>query len=293
VTERRFIYLASITIILFWGTGFTLIGYAVKFIDPIWLVAMRTCMAAVVLSIYMHLRGHKFPRLRDRRWLWYGFMGLIGMVLPFFLTATGQIHVDSGLSAILIGFMPLITIVLAHFFVQGEQLSLRKSIGFFIGFLGIVLLFLPENLSLDLITHWRSQALILVAAVCYAVLTICAKRAPETPASVGASMMLICAASLSLILAMASGLPTTMPPSSAIFAVIALALGPTGFISILYLRLVQVAGPSLIATINNIVPACSLIAGMIFLNEPFSWRAFMAMFIIAVGLLIARRRKRI
>jgi len=113
-------------------------------------VAYRLLIGAVILIAYVKLKGETFPKLTDSRWLWYFGLGLTGMVIPFFLISTGQLKVDSGLSAIIVGAMPLITIVLAHFFTD-ERLTPIKTLGFFIGFLGIVVLFLPDNLSLDLV----------------------------------------------------------------------------------------------------------------------------------------------
>jgi len=165
---------------LVWGSAFTMTKVAVRDIDPIWLVAMRCSIGSILLVSWMFYRGRRFPKLTDKRWLWYCLLGFVGMVLPFWLFSTGQQVIDSGLAAILAGTMPLITIVLAHFFVAGEPLSTRKALGFFIGFIGIITLFLPEDFSLALVADWQSQALMIAAAFCYAATTIIAKRAPET-----------------------------------------------------------------------------------------------------------------
>jgi len=294
MNKTNFTLLASVAIILIWGTAFTLVGYTVKHITPAWLVTGRTVIAAIILTIYAYISGYKLPRLTDERWLWFGYMGFIGMAAPFYFMAKGMEEVngvtlvDSGLAAILVGVMPLITIVLAHFFIKGEQLTWRKSIGFIVGFIGIVTLFLPEPFKWELISHWRSQGLIILTAICYAVLAIIAKRAPQTPSALGASMMLIWAAILSLTWALVSGVPKEMPPVSALTALFALAIGATGFAQILYFKLIKVSGPSLIAKINYVVPICSLAAGIIFLDEPFRLRSVAAMCIIVAGLLIAR-----
>lgn len=287
-TRKPLFYGAALITILLWGTAYTLIGYIVDTISPAWLVAVRTSIAAVVLTIYALLRGHKFPNLRDERWRWYALMGLIGMALPFYFTAKGQTVIDSGLAAILSGVMPLFTIVLAHFFIKGEHLSPQKSLGFFIGFIGIVYLFLPVPFKWELITTWKSQGLILLTALCYAVLTIIAKRAPDTSASVGAAMMLMAAAAASVLFALGTGIPDTMPPASAITALLLLALGATGIAQILYLRIVQISGPSFVAKLVYLVPIISIITGILFLDEPFSWRSVIALVIVFAGLLIAR-----
>jgi len=291
-TRQSLFYGAVILTILFWGTAYTLIGYSIEYVSPAWLVAVRTTIAAITMTVYALLRGHRFPSLRDPVWRWYGFMGFIGLTLPFYLNARGQVHVESGLTAVLAGVMPLITIVLAHFFVKGEHLSWRKAIGFFIGFAGIVLLFLPMPLKWDLIETWRSQGLILLSAVCYASTTIIAKRAPETSASIGAAMMLLASAIMSSGWAMSTGIPETLPPNSAIVALVLLALGGTGMAQILYLRIIKIKGPSFIAKMVYLVPVFSIIAGIVFLDEPFSWRSISALGIIFIGLYISQIRKK-
>jgi drug/metabolite transporter (DMT)-like permease len=286
--HKTLVILALVTNVLIWGTAFTLIGYTVKYIEPAWLVAIRTIIAALVLIIYTRLRGHKFPGITDSRWLWYMGMGVIGMTIPFILIAHGQVHVDSGLSSILVGFMPMITIVLAHFFVPAERLTLRKSIGFSVGFLGIVILFLPLPLRFELVENWPSQVLILLAAVCYAVLSVSAKRAPKTSPSLGAAMMLIGGTISAILYAFTADIPTQMPPMGAVIALLVLAIGSTAFAQILYLWLIEATGPSFVAKINYVVPICSLIAGIIFLDEIFSWRSVLAILVIMIGLMIAR-----
>lgn len=282
------IYLLSVLIIILWGTAYTLVGYTVQYITPAWIVASRTIIAAIILTVYIYWRGQKLPSLKDRIWIWYGLLGFIGMTAPFYLMARAQIHVSSGLTSILVGFMPLATIVLAHFFVKGEPLSWRKSIGFIIGFAGIVILFLPENFALELIENWRSQSLILFGATLYAVTVIVAKRAPYVHAAVGGAMMVISAALWSSIWVAFVGLPETMPPTSALIAVVGIAVGATAIAQIMYLRLIQLSGPTLIAKLNYIVPICALLAGAVFLNETFGLRTFIAMAVIFAGLFVAR-----
>jgi len=192
------------------------------------------------------------------------------------------------LTAILVGVMTLITIVLAHFFVKGENLTARKTLGFFIGFAGIVYLFLPVPFKWEMIQDWQSQGLILLTALCYASLTIIAKRAPEIAPSLGAAIMVISAAIVSVIYAFGTGLPQTMPPRSALIALLFLALGATAIAQILYLRLIQISGPSFVSKLAYLIPVASIIAGIVYLDEVFSWRLVGAMLVIFIGLLIAK-----
>ena len=280
----------AVFLVLVWGSAFTLIGVAVKTLSPEWLVAYRMMIGAVLVLIYSQLMGHRLPPLRDSRWLWYAAIAVTGASLPFVLVATGQKTVDSGLSAILIGTMPLITIILAHFFTD-EKLTLMKFVGFLIGFIGIVVLFLPKDLSFSLVADWQAQVFILLGSSCYAVTTIIASRAPETPSPLGAAMMLIIGAGLSTAWAGFVAGPPPFPDPVALFSVIGLGLGSTAIATITYLWVIDMAGPSMMARINYFVPVCSVILGVIFLKEALDWRIFVSLFVILLGVILSRMGK--
>ena len=277
----------ALILILIWGSAYTMVGVGVDYITPIWLVAYRLILGAILVTAYVFYKGYQLPKLSDVRWRWYFILGMIGSVIPFFLLSTGQIKVDSGITAILTGVMPLITIILAHFFAN-EPLNIQKLLGFIIGFLGIIILFLPDNMSLAIIRDWKAQLLIILGAFCYAVTTIIAKRAPETPSSVGASMMLICAAPIAILAGVIEGVPTELPPMIGIWMAIGLGVGSTAIATILYLYVIQETGPSVLAKINYFTPVASVIFGIGLLGEEFSWRMVISFITIVVGVMISR-----
>lgn len=277
----------ALFLILVWGSAFTMVGVAVRTLSPDWLVAYRMIVGAIVVLIYSHLVGHRLPSLKDARWIWYGALGITGASLPFVLIANGQETVDSGLTAILVGTMPLITIILAHFFTS-EKLTTWKLVGFALGFVGIVVLFLPKELSLNLVSDWQAQLLILTGSACYAVTTVAASRAPATPSPIAAAMMLLMGALLSSLWALSvSGLPP-LPTMPAFLCVVGLGLGSTAIATVTYLWVIDSAGPSVMARINYFVPVCSVILGVIFLEEILDWRIFVALFLILFGVIISR-----
>ncbi len=277
----------AIILVLIWGSAYTIVDVGVRYMTPIWLVAYRLIIGAVLVTAYVLVSGEKLPKLSDRRWLWYFSLGMSGSVIPFFLLTTGQVHVDSGLTSIIVGAMPLMTIVLAHFFTQ-EKLNWQKSLGFIIGFCGIIVLFLPDDLSLQLVKNWKSQLMIVGGAGCYAVTTVAAKRAPQTQSSVGAAMMLICAACVGFIWACLTEPADLTTPLPGLLSAIALGVGSTALATILYLYVIQKTGPSMVARINYFVPATSVIFGVWLLDEPFTGRTAFAFIVIGLGVMISR-----
>ncbi|MBN4055813.1 EamA family transporter [bacterium AH-315-J23] len=284
--------LVPVTLLL-WGTEYTLVGTIdAEVVSEAWQVVIRMVFAALFMVVFVYMRGNKLPNLRDKSWIAYGTMGFIGMTIPFYLIARGYNEgVDSGLISILIGVTPLFTVILAHFFVRSEPLTKLKSLGFFIGFIGVCVLFLPNELSWALVDNWQAQALIVLAAFGYAATSILGKRAPEQPASVGAALMLLggaLSALLGTFMLAGSDIPGAMPPAKIIGTLAALTIGATFFGNLLYLRLLQISGPSLIAKINYIVPIVAIISGMVFLSEGLQSRYIIALIIILAGLYIAR-----
>ncbi len=286
--------LVPITLLL-WGTEYTLVGTITPHMAESWQVVIRMVAAALLMVAFVLATGGHLPRLSDKSWWWYGLMGFVGMTIPFYLIAKSySAHVDSGLISILIGITPLFTVVLANFFIPSEPLTRKKSLGFVIGFIGICVLFLPEHIGLALAKNWQAQLLVVMAAFGYAVTSILGKRAPEQPASVGAALMLIGGALSAIICALwldYDHIPKTLPPPKIITALIALTLGATFLGNLLYLRLLQLSGPSLIAKINYVVPLVALLSGMIFLHEHIQPRALLALAIISLGLWIAHREE--
>lgn len=285
---RNQIFGLSVLLVFIWGSAYTMVGVGVNYITPIWLVTYRLLIGALLVTFYAHFKGYRFPKLTDSRWIWYLCLGITGSVLPFFLLSTGQKTVDSGLTAIMVGIMPILTIILAHFFTE-EKLTPQKLIGFIIGFAGIVILFIPDDFKLELIQDWKAQLLIIGAAICYAVTTVGAKRAPDTPSSIAAAMMLLMAATIGIIAAIISGVPDTVPALPGLFSAAGLGIISTGLATILYLYVIQKSGPSLLARINYFVPVVSVALGVSLLNEPLTWRIVLSFIIILLGVIISRR----
>lgn len=282
--------ITSALLIGIWGGAYTMVGVGVKYMSPILLVAYRLVIGAILVTAYAYARGQRFPKLNDPRWRWYLMLGITGSVLPFFLLSSGQVTVDSGVTSIIVGAMPIITIILAHFFAD-EALTPLKMLGFFIGFLGIIILFLPDDFSLQIIGDWKAQLLCVGGAICYAFTTVFAKRTPPTPSGIGAAMMLCSAAFIGVIAALIAGLPEQPPAAMGHIMALGLAIGSTAIGTVLYLWVIEKTGPTMLAKINYFTPVAAVIFGVWLLGEPMTWRVVISFVIIIAGILIAQMKR--
>ena len=182
---------ALVVIALMWGTAFAFIRLAVESVSPAGVAAGRIVVAAAVLCVTVRLVGFRFPPW-GRIWLHFLALAIIGNVLPFYLISWGQQTVPSGVAGILMGTNPLVTLVLAHFLVRGEPMTLLRAAGFAVGFVGVLVLMGPEALAAiggDLLR----QGGILAGALCYATNTILTRRMPQTHPLVASACVLLVA----------------------------------------------------------------------------------------------------
>lgn len=287
-------WLALLALAFLWGTSFLFVKIAVSNIAPLTLVAARFAIAASVLSVAVHSRGLRLPR-SPRVWGHYLLMSLVGNAVPFTLIAWGQIATDVGLAGILMGTMPLITLLLAHFFVPGERMNPRMAGGFAIGFVGLVVLIGPEAL-LELgggASALLSQVAIAAAAVCYAVNSILARRLAVLDALVSATTIMWITSALMIPAALWVDRPWDLALSAAsIASVIWLGLFATALATILYFRIVKAAGPTFLSLINYMIPVFALAAGAIALGEQLVASVLIGMLLILAGLAISRVGRR-
>jgi len=277
------------TLVAIWGTGFLVTTVAVETLPALTVAASRIVLAAAVLVALVFATGRRLPR--GRMWLWFLALGLVGNCLPFFAISWGQEQVASGLAGILMGIMPLTTLVLAHFFVPGEDMNRGKSLGFLLGFAGVVVLTGPEALRElgGAPSELARQLAVLFGAVCYATNAVLTRHLPPTNALVAAAATLLVASCVIGPAAVLIDRPWEADASRASWLAVAwLGVVTTAVATIVYFRLVASAGPTFFSYINFLIPIVALLAGVAVLGEEPGWNAVAALVLVLGWLALSR-----
>lgn len=280
-----------LALVAMWGSSFMFIKIGIATVPPVTLVAVRLALGAVILYAIMRARGLALPPT-DRRWLPYIALAILGNCLPFFLIAWGQQFIDSALAGILISIMPLATLVLAHFFIAGDRMTVHRAAGFAIGFAGIVVLMGPAALAGlgGAAGKALAQAAVLAGALCYAGNSVLAQRTIAADFLVASTAVLIAAAVLMLPVALVVDYPYAgAPTAGSIAAILWLGIGPTALATILYFQLIAAAGPTFMANVNYLSPVVALLAGVLLLGEQPGTTAFAGLGLILLGIALSRR----
>jgi drug/metabolite transporter (DMT)-like permease len=291
-TTRDWLTLA--VLVVTWGSSFAMTKIAVASIDPAWVMALRLAVAGVFLAAIVTLTRRQWPSNR-RLWAWFAGLGLIGHAVPFFLISWGTQFISSGLSGVLMGAIPLFVIVLAHIFLPDEKLTRMKTLGFVIGFIGLMIVLGPEKL---LRFEGQGMALvgeiaILIACVSYAVHALLARRIPfQGPVEQAASVCLS-GGIMGLIFAglyAPHGLAQATP--LAYLCVIGLGIVPTATATLLVYAIVRSAGVSFVSYSNYLVPVYALALGAVVLGETLTPNVGIGLGLILLGIAASRMRMR-
>ncbi len=284
-------YILLVTLAAIFGNSFMLVGVVVKEIPSVTMVTLRLVIAAAIFLVAMGMAGQRLPSL-GRIWLVITAVALFGNVAPFFLIAWGQEKVDAGLAAILIGCMPLMTIVMAHFVTSDEKLTPFKILGFCLGLSGVVVMIGFDKLG-TLGEETVRQYAIVGAALCYAISAIISKALVKLPRMpMMAAIMFV-----SCVLISPVGLITgetmevisgSWPSIEVMISMVFLGIVPTVIGTIMIFEIITRQGASFLSQINFMIPVFGVLWSMAFLSEVLSPNAVGALALILAGVAVAR-----
>jgi drug/metabolite transporter (DMT)-like permease len=279
-----------------WSLSWPLIKYATFFFGPLTIVVVRMAIAGVALAIFLRVQGKSLP-WPPATWLPLLPIAIFGNALPYSLVAYGQLEVPSGLSAVLVGTMPVWTVLLTHFFSSGsragERLNGMKILGALSGLAGIVLLVGPTALD-GMSSALLAELALLFAALCWAIGTIYTSFVKSIPPDQSATMTALLAALFMLPLAGAWELPLPQDvPRQAVAALVALGLIATAFGTLLMFRIIAQHGPTIVSMVMYLNPALALCWGALFFGETLRERHFAAFVLILAALWLINRGRRI
>ena len=276
---------------LCWGSNFLAIKIAVQEIPPATLTLGRLAIAAAILLLVMKAKKLAWPT-DGRTWASLATVAVLGNAIPYGLIAASEVHVTSGLAAVLITSTPLLTLVLAHFLTADERLSRRRSAGIALGLAGVVVVVGVDALAGIGGNLWAELALI-GAALSYAVNAIVARRMPKTPPLVSAFAATGLAAVVLFPVAVGSdGVALAPPGLAAIGAMLWLGAVSTALAMLVFFILVARAGATFVSLANYLVPLLALSLGGVLLGEEPTWNMLAALALILGGVFLTGGRPR-
>ncbi len=287
ITAKSWLMVATLGLV--WGGTFMVQELALDHVAPFWVSGGRIGFAALITVAIWQLRGGRIFTTSETDWPRLAFVSLASAALPFMALAWGQQYVTSGFTGVTMAAVALVVLPMAHFMVPGERMTLRRTLGFVIGFVGVVVLIGPGAFSTSGAQNELGGRLAcLFAAACYAVSSVLIRRLPPIDPFGLAAMTLIFGTLAVLPIAFAAHGVPPVPAPAGLFYLVVLGLIPTTAANLLRIVVIRSAGPVFMSLTNYMVPLWSVLLGGLVLGEAFPPTLFWAMGLILAGVALSQ-----
>ena len=286
--EPKIIDYALLTILaLIWSSAFFNIKIATYSYGPVTIAFLRTFFGAIPVVGICLIKKIKIEAF-SKDWYWFAAIGMINLVIPFFLIAYGVQRVQSNLAAILMASTPLSATVLAHLFTKNEKINLIKILGVLVGFSGIVFLF-SDNILINE-NNFTYALLILVGSTFYVIgglLTL--KVSDKKNENVTASILIWGTLFLIPITAFTEKPWNLNPSIDSTISLVYLGVVATGLAWLLRFKILKNNGLVFQAQVAYLIPIFGIILGYIFLKELITPKVLIALLAVIIGIYLVKK----
>lgn len=285
-------YLLLLLIGLIWGSQYVFNALALEEFSAFGLTAWRMFIGFVTLSLLIWLipsQRSQSLMLTPRLLSLFILIGAVEAAIPFWLIGFGQMSVSASVAAIIMGMIPMLTLLLELLMKKGYRTSIYEVIGMTLAFVGLIILVDPS--AEDFGGSLMGYLAILLAASCFALALILMERIPREISSVHATRFILGVYAIPMLLLwfyVTESVPVTQ---KSIVSVLFIGIFSSGIVYILYLNLIRFAGPTFTSLSNYIVPLVGTFLGVWFLSEPFTANIAFSLLFIVLGLFIANIKK--
>ncbi|MGO9244830.1 MAG: EamA family transporter [Verrucomicrobiia bacterium] len=293
-TPKRWqIITAFAAVYVIWGSTYLGIRLAVETIPPFSMAGSRAIAAGVILYAWARSRGAAKPEFAH--WRGAAIVGGLLLLGGNGLLSWAQQRVPSGVSALIIGSVPLWMILLEWLWHRGPRPTLGIVSGLIVGFAGLGFLVGPGRRSNGAVINLSDAAVLLLAAFLWAAGSLYSRRARLPSSQLQAAAMEMLTGGVLLMLAGgATGewtrfAPTHVSAHSWVAWVYLVTFGSLiGFTA--YVWLLQVASPAHVSTYAYVNPVVAVFLGWALAGEQVTSRTLLAAaaIILAVVIIVTR-----
>ena len=273
-----------------WGSSFFNIKIASYSYEPITLALVRVIFAIFPLLLLCKIKKIKIEAF-SKEWKSYALIGLCNIAIPFTLIAFGTREINSYLAAILMSTTPLSGSLLAHYFTSDEKITLFKSIGIILGFIGVLFLFFDKVIINE--NNYIFAIITIIGSTFYSIgglLTLKLKdKGNENVTTSTTIWSIIFLLPISLII---DSPWTSQPTLQSTLSLLYLGIIATGVAWLIRFRILTVNGLVFQTQVAFLIPIFGVFFGYFLMDEIITWRVIVSLFIIISGIYIVKKNNK-
>ena len=283
--------LAWVTLCVVWSSTWLAIKIGLRDLPPISFVAIRFLIAIIVLLAVSLGRARLLPRRRND-YVVLAITGILMFAVNYTLLFWAELHVSSGLAAVLQATIPIFGMIFAHWMLPDEPLRLQKLAGAMIALGGVAVIcgrLLGFNGPL---AFWGGVAVVVGAAsAAFANVLVKARSMQLAPAMLAAWQMIFGIAPLLLLGLVVDGNPARFHwTGTSVFCLLYLAVIGSALTFLLLYWLLPRLTVAQLQSISLITPPGAVMLGWLLGGETFpAWSLLGAAFVLVGVWMIFRR----
>ena len=280
---------------LIWGSTWLAIKYQLGVVDPLVSVVYRFLLAALILFAYCSLRGMNL-KYSIKQHFYIALQGLLLFGVNYWLVYLAEIHLESGLVAVLFSTIVFFNILNGAIFLK-SKIRLNVLLSAIIGFIGIILVFKDQLFGFTF-SNVESYALLLagISAVTASLgnITSAYNQKNKLPVVQTNAFGMLYGSLLMLLLVLTTGKSFNFDFSLPyISSLLYLAIFGSIIAFTSYLSLLGKIGADKAAYVTLVFPIIALILSTMF--EAYSWNgyAIIGVILVTLGNFMILKRKRV
>lgn len=275
-----------LSLVLIWGGSFLFIAIGLDHFHPGLVTFLRVGFGAGTLALVP--RARRSP-VGKEDWPRVAVLGLIWIALPLSFFPIAQQWINSAVTGMLNGAMPIFTALVSVALLQ-ELPGPRQGLGLLVGFAGIAAISVPSAEGGG--TAVIGVLLVLAATICYAFAT---NLVAPLQQKYGSLAVLARVQWVALVLVTPYGLIGLAGSEfawSSLAATLAVGVLGTGLAFVLMGTLTGRVGATRASFITYVIPVVALVLGVVFRGDQVAGAAVAGVVLVIIGALLASRRER-
>ncbi|UZK64894.1 DMT family transporter [Sphingomonas sp. M1-B02] len=280
---------------LIWGSTWIVIRDQISVVPPAWSVTYRFAVAGLVILGWALVRRNSL-RLDARGLLFAACLGVAQFVLNFNFVYRAELHITSGVVAIVYALLLVPNAILARIFL-GQRMGRQLLIGSLVAMVGVGLLFLHESRlseagpGVALLGIGIAFLGVLSASVANVMQATRVAKAYPMATMLGWSMLIGAAVDACFAWSM-TGPPVIEMRWGYVLGTLYLGVLGSALAFTLYYQLIRTIGPAKAAYTSVLVPVIAMLLSTIYEGYRWSLLAAAGGALVMIGLVIALRARR-
>jgi drug/metabolite transporter (DMT)-like permease len=288
IFHRLGIYPIILLSMIFWGMSYVWTSIVFKYYHPITTIFLRLVISSSILVAYIFITGSAEKLKKEDRWLF-----LISAFLNPFLYFLGENYglkySTPTISSVIIATIPVFIAMVGYFLLK-EKLSFLNITGIIVSFLGIGIMLVNPDLSIN---SSLKGVFLLLGAVASAVIYIiflkrlALKYSALTIITYQNLIGIIYFLPLFIIFDFRHFV-TIRPNTELISSLLQLSFFASSLAFIFYTMAVKEIGVSRTSVFTNLIPVITAIFSAIFISEIFTWTKITGMATVIIGVMVTQ-----